>query len=407
MPELNEQARCLKCDYLLRGLDSRTCPECGQGFDPDNPRTYWVPVPFVAGRVQVAVLVLLTLADLAYPTITGPHIDPPDVLLGFLAVLLSLCCALGVARSERGWQQVLGWSCAAVQTVLLFAGSGTGVTWGQLMPWLAVYRGDWNYAHPGLEPIRVLVGSLYLLVRYFGAPYLTVMGLTELWVRVRSRTWVWGVGLAVVVAEICLAIPFSAMGYSGPGTGPGYYISQAITGPLCAGMLLVLPVRPLLFGTAVRRRPRPPRAVPGRRVLLAFEAAVLLLIVSVPLVAACRVPHAIAEEGPRRCRRELQSQRFFAVALFDDYVRRNGHPPAMDLQTFSQWLGRSQPNAFGACPVSGQPYVLESDPQTGKVRLVCPFHHERSEPLEPLFPAPGPTPGPTSVPATQAGAAGP
>jgi hypothetical protein len=141
-------------------------------------------------------------------------------------------------------------------------------------------------------------------------------------------------------------------------------------------------------------------------VLLAFEAAVLLLIVSVPFVAACRVPHAIAEEGPRRCRHELWSQGIFAAGLFNEYVRANGHPPA-DLQTFSQWLGQSQPDPFGACPVSGQPYVLERDPQTGEVFLMCPFHHERSEPLRLPFPAPDPTSGPTPVLATQPGAVGP
>jgi hypothetical protein len=30
---------CLKCFYALRDLDSHVCPECGRGFDPDDPRT--------------------------------------------------------------------------------------------------------------------------------------------------------------------------------------------------------------------------------------------------------------------------------------------------------------------------------------------------------------------------------
>jgi hypothetical protein len=133
-------------------------------------------------------------------------------------------------------------------------------------------------------------------------------------------------------------------------------------------------------------------------VLLAFEAVVLLLIVSVPLVAACRVPQAIAAEGPWHCRRQLRSQGIFAADLFTDYVRANAHPP-VDLQTFSQWLGQNQSNPFGTCPISGQPYVLERDPHTGEVFVVCPFHHERSEPVA--------LPFPTAAPAAHPGAAGP
>jgi len=33
-------ARCLGCDYLLRGLPEPMCPECGRPFDPGDPSTY-------------------------------------------------------------------------------------------------------------------------------------------------------------------------------------------------------------------------------------------------------------------------------------------------------------------------------------------------------------------------------
>ena len=32
-----DAALCLSCNYPLRGLESRRCPECGRGFDPDEP----------------------------------------------------------------------------------------------------------------------------------------------------------------------------------------------------------------------------------------------------------------------------------------------------------------------------------------------------------------------------------
>lgn len=31
---------CLGCYYDLRGLPEPRCPECGRGFDPDDPKTY-------------------------------------------------------------------------------------------------------------------------------------------------------------------------------------------------------------------------------------------------------------------------------------------------------------------------------------------------------------------------------
>jgi hypothetical protein len=38
-----ENAACLKCGYMLRGLEHNTCPECGHNFDPTDPRTFKIP----------------------------------------------------------------------------------------------------------------------------------------------------------------------------------------------------------------------------------------------------------------------------------------------------------------------------------------------------------------------------
>src|SRR5690348_1244012 len=32
-----DEARCLDCNYALRGLTDFRCPECGRAFDPDRP----------------------------------------------------------------------------------------------------------------------------------------------------------------------------------------------------------------------------------------------------------------------------------------------------------------------------------------------------------------------------------
>ncbi|MEW6252845.1 MAG: hypothetical protein AB1716_19585 [Planctomycetota bacterium] len=40
-----EPKRCLGCGYILDGLPEPRCPECGRGFDPQEPGTYCVQVP--------------------------------------------------------------------------------------------------------------------------------------------------------------------------------------------------------------------------------------------------------------------------------------------------------------------------------------------------------------------------
>ena len=38
-----DDARCLGCRYMLRGLEHPVCPECGRAFDPADPATYLDP----------------------------------------------------------------------------------------------------------------------------------------------------------------------------------------------------------------------------------------------------------------------------------------------------------------------------------------------------------------------------
>jgi hypothetical protein len=37
----NFSGRCCQCNYQLRGLTSRRCPECGREFDPHDPETFY------------------------------------------------------------------------------------------------------------------------------------------------------------------------------------------------------------------------------------------------------------------------------------------------------------------------------------------------------------------------------
>ncbi|UCE60974.1 MAG: hypothetical protein JSU63_04325 [Phycisphaerales bacterium] len=44
MEQLPDDAACLKCGYLLRGLPEPRCPECSRSFDPNDPKTYVTPL---------------------------------------------------------------------------------------------------------------------------------------------------------------------------------------------------------------------------------------------------------------------------------------------------------------------------------------------------------------------------
>ncbi len=41
---------CLKCGYVLDGLPVRRCPECGDAFDPADPRTSKAPSDGKSGK---------------------------------------------------------------------------------------------------------------------------------------------------------------------------------------------------------------------------------------------------------------------------------------------------------------------------------------------------------------------
>ena len=57
----------MNCRYRLRGLEENRCPECGRGFDPNDPSTFWPESgpPFPAGALAFSVLGIL-IATIAW-----------------------------------------------------------------------------------------------------------------------------------------------------------------------------------------------------------------------------------------------------------------------------------------------------------------------------------------------------
>lgn len=95
---LPNNARCLHCSYLLRGLSENKCPECGGKFDPDDTASFWLPrVPKLASRwaqspsrAVFPIVVLLT----AYYFLFVPPTASAETLTLWLGVTITLALAL-------------------------------------------------------------------------------------------------------------------------------------------------------------------------------------------------------------------------------------------------------------------------------------------------------------------------
>ena len=84
--ELPSTACCLKCGYLLRGLPEAVCPECGQPFNPADPRTYVITPQRRRLRKWVRrVVVLLALTGLLFA------LAPRKILKGRITFTCQQC----------------------------------------------------------------------------------------------------------------------------------------------------------------------------------------------------------------------------------------------------------------------------------------------------------------------------
>ncbi len=104
---LPEDAKCLQCNYPLRGLPEINCPECGLPFDPGNPTSYHTPTlrswliryGQPPGKRWIGVLLAAVLFFLA--SLSDPFLEPPVCIwtaaLSFLLVLLALDWSLRLA----------------------------------------------------------------------------------------------------------------------------------------------------------------------------------------------------------------------------------------------------------------------------------------------------------------------
>ena len=94
--DIPSTARCLSCGYLLRGLPTPVCPECGRAFDPTDASTYDLRPPHWRRRVWmrrglVAFIISVALAIFA----------PRNLLRGQLTLTCQVC---GEMHTTHRWE---------------------------------------------------------------------------------------------------------------------------------------------------------------------------------------------------------------------------------------------------------------------------------------------------------------
>jgi len=110
--QLPDDARCLHCNYLLRGLSEDKCPECGREFDSDDRMTFRVPrvrpirlPPTNFALIACVVYVAIFLVPMMDPSSFDRWFPLDPARLGgplIPLVILALLAANGIARSYFG-----------------------------------------------------------------------------------------------------------------------------------------------------------------------------------------------------------------------------------------------------------------------------------------------------------------
>lgn len=102
--------RCKTCRYSLANLTANRCPECGREFDPNDPRTYFVPkerivlsLLVVSGVVFVAVMIMtLIMMLMAIPQ--GTIEIEMAVILATIATIAVVPLQLIAFLLSRKWK---------------------------------------------------------------------------------------------------------------------------------------------------------------------------------------------------------------------------------------------------------------------------------------------------------------
>lgn len=135
---LPESARCLHCDYPLRGLREARCPECGQAFDENDPTSF---------------------CDPAHPDRTrGARLRPTPVAWLVLVAGTCIVLAIGLALPDVFPELAL----ATARTGWI---SGLPDSSGYVVAWIAFILGDYVLRVVRLRHLRQS-GKPHLLAEF-------------------------------------------------------------------------------------------------------------------------------------------------------------------------------------------------------------------------------------------------
>lgn len=129
-------ARCLNCDYPLRGLATTICPECGRPFDPNDPSTFTHPSRRTS-LLNKKTTLLLAISDclvIGLTFVTVPHHPETAIWLsipvaGALGVMLVSArgkgpLAVGGLTASIAAAGLTGWFC--LSWIFDWGGTATG-----------------------------------------------------------------------------------------------------------------------------------------------------------------------------------------------------------------------------------------------------------------------------------------
>ena len=96
---------CRQCQYVLDGLPGSRCPECGTGFDPSDPATFW-SAPKKAWRLPlrwecIASLICIIVFWLILPGGRRLYLRPVTTFL-IPIFLVAFAVGLGLSGCRRG-----------------------------------------------------------------------------------------------------------------------------------------------------------------------------------------------------------------------------------------------------------------------------------------------------------------
>jgi CHASE2 domain-containing sensor protein len=110
---------CRQCLYVLDGLPENRCPECGNVFDPADPRSFRKHPSYPAPRASLASIACAFSAPLLL-IITILQVWPPLVGLALVLPISGaalILAALGIVRSHG--RNSLAWTALVIALLLI------------------------------------------------------------------------------------------------------------------------------------------------------------------------------------------------------------------------------------------------------------------------------------------------